>query len=213
MPELIGLGGLKESGKDTFAEGLLDNWRIIGMSDPLLKSLLTLNPYVADNMRFLELYEKHNEDYVYLKANYPEVRRLLLVMGTEVGRDLLSEDVWVNKAKERIAQLHSEGLSVAITGIRFPNELKMIRELNGKLLWVKRASQTVDKSKFADAHSSENSVSEEDFDETILNDSTVEELKRKAFDFSLLSNETIKENTLKRVSSFTTDFVEVPGLP
>ena len=37
--------------------------------------------------------------YTEAKAEFPEVRRLLQVFGTEVGRDLFGENVWVDIMK------------------------------------------------------------------------------------------------------------------
>lgn len=175
---LVGLGGYKESGKDTFAEGLpRDEWVILGMSQPLLQATLILNPFLPDlGMTSREAYESMNQDYTRLKAESPEFRRLLIALGTDVGRDILGENIWVEIAARSIRETWEKGLNAAITGIRFPNELQMIRDLGGELVWVKRPGLDAP----AISHASETSVSGADFDRTILNDSTVEELHEKA---------------------------------
>lgn len=175
---LVGLGGYKESGKDTFAEGLpSDKWVILGMSQPLLQATLILDPYLPDlGMTSREAYEYMNRDYTRLKAESPEFRRLLIALGTDVGREILGKNIWVDIATRSIREAWANGMDAAITGIRFPNELQMVRDLGGELVWVKRPGLDAP----AISHASETSVSEADFDRTVLNDSTVEELHEKA---------------------------------
>jgi len=188
---LIGYGGPAGSGKDASADHLVDRhgFTKLNMSDPLLAAMLILDPiipapgkYIAgahmnSNERFSDLHKIFG--YVETKK-HPEVRRLLQQLGTEFGRKVLGEDTWVNIAARRIIQLReaavaSEDGNVAITGIRYRNELEMIHRLGGTSVWVKRPSLTGIGA--LSAHSSENSLSEEDFDATLLNDGSLGDLE------------------------------------
>lgn len=182
MGRLIGIGGRLAAGKDTVADYLVGKgWIKFGMSDPLHQSMMKLNPIVdaygteggidAEVVTYREAIEERG--YTEAKAEFPEVRRILQVFGTEVGRDLFGENVWVDIMKRRAAAA-METQNVIVTGIRFINEVEAIRELGGKLWWVDRHEAT----NVAVNHASENSVSGKDFDEVIPNYGTIEALYR-----------------------------------
>lgn len=113
----VGITGYATSGKDVIADVLVAHYGFvkIGMSDALNNYLRILNPVVSLELRYDEAVSTHG--YVEAKARYPEVRRLLQVMGTEVGRSIDS-DMWVKE----LNKLASEHQRVVTTGIRFPNE-------------------------------------------------------------------------------------------
>lgn len=188
-PVVIGVGGLLTSGKDALAEALQRHhgdyrFVIIGMSNPLNAALSTLNPIIPGerwgvfgkkryNMRYRDFVDLHG--YVRAKKN-PEVRRLLQVMGTEVGRQMIDENVWVDMADRRIQEYLDQGTSVIVTGIRFRNELDMIhRRARGISIWVDRPG--VDST---GEHASENSVSAHDFALTVHNGGSLEDLNNAA---------------------------------
>lgn len=172
---VIGLGGFKESGKDAFASFLPENWVTIGMSEPLLEAMIALNPIIDDHGNTFQhiFYNDYNEDYVGIKNDYPEVRRLLQALGTDVVRVMIDDSAWVNIARKKITRLLEEGKNVAVTGIRFSNEREMIRSFGGTLLWVDRKSVY----STGDAHISEMSSTIEDFDKVVDNNSTLESLR------------------------------------
>lgn len=178
---LIGLGGRLRAGKDTVADALVVNrgFRKMGMSDALADALLVLDPVIPDwptlgtSTRYSVIIRAVG--YVEAKTN-PEVRRLLQKLGTEVGRDMIDQNVWVDIIERRIRESLAAGVSVAVTGIRFPNEVSMIRRVGGSLVWVSRPALEDP----AGDHASESSVSVLDFDHHILNVGTVAELERDA---------------------------------
>lgn len=172
LPDLIGLGGLLRSGKDTFADYLVDNHGYVklNMSEPLHEAMLTLNPIVhpespiAAGVVQVRRYSEWVDSVGYTEAKKkPEVRRLLQVLGTEIGRKMFDENVWVDLAGKRIDELRADGKPVVITGLRYPNEIEMIRARKGRSIWVDRGGLPTSD------HPSENSVKAEDFDFTISN--------------------------------------------
>lgn len=174
---LIGIGGLLASGKDTVADYLVDEyaWHKMGMSDPLHNAMLTLNAIVAIHPHSGSIirYGDLTDDVGYVEAkNLPEYRRLLQVFGTEVVRELFGNTVWVDNARKRIKAVLDAGGDVILTGLRYPNEVELIRELGGTTWWVDRPGFLISGS----THTSENSVSEEDFDVTIENVGTLADL-------------------------------------
>jgi hypothetical protein len=184
---LIGIGGKKRHGKDTVADHLVDKygWVKLGMSDPLDIALQRENPYVriepgeAGNLagkraKFL-LYSEIRAGYDYVTAKtITNVRDLLKRLGTEVGRELIGENTWVDVADTMIYDLLAEGKNVILTGARFPNELAMVNKYeNGETWYVTRPGFEDGE---ADTHASETSVSEEDFSVVIKNDSDLDTL-------------------------------------
>lgn len=181
-PMVIGLGGLKEHGKDAVADHLVDKHGFvkIGMSDILADALYILNPIIdEDGTRYQSVVDQVG--YTAAKRDWPEVRRLLQNLGTEVGRQILGEDIWISKVVDRIQNLiENEGKSIVVTGIRFNNEVAGLDELGDieaayiTQWWVNRPGYVAEAS--TAGHSSENSVSVEEFDEVIENDGDLEQL-------------------------------------
>lgn len=149
---LIALGGLKESGKDTAADHLVEVHGFVkfGMSDALNDAMLTLNPWIMldypERIGYLRTttwepvkYRDLHDAVGYVAAKrHSEVREFLQVLGTEVGRDMIDPDVWVSIMRDRIEEKLKAGVPVALTAARFPNELAMVRELGGLAVWVER---------------------------------------------------------------------------
>lgn len=180
---LIGLGGKLRSGKDAVADHLVETYGFvkIGMSDALHEAMLVLDPIVeveqgwdyGEAVRYSTLIAV--DGYVEAKKR-PEVRRLLQQLGTEVGRDMIDENVWVDIIARKINVHLTAGTSVAVTGLRFLNELTMVRTFAGQAWWIDRPGLEPAQ---ASTHASENGVTGSLFDRTIVNDGTLEDLYAK----------------------------------
>lgn len=199
---LIGLGGRLRSGKDVVADRLVaeHGYVKLGMSDALHEAMLAIDPWVAvpleigrfqrwilrvvfrrqDEIYDFERYSAlvRSLGYVEAKKN-PEVRRLLQQLGTDVGRKMIGEDVWVNIMARKIDDHRSAGHPVVVTGLRFANEVQIVEELAGMAVWIDRPGEHAPSSGTA-AHASENSVSAENFHLVITNDSTLAALEDQA---------------------------------
>lgn len=192
-PKLIGLGGKLRSGKDAFADYLVEHHGYVkmGMSDILHESALAMNPIIhavadADAECSPELetftYREATEEYGYVRAKelFPEYRAFLQRMGTEFGRNIIDENLWVNLTLARIFEQFEQGKDVVVTGIRFPNELRMISDAMGRSIWINRPSLQTKSATLAAIHASENGVNESDFDIVVQNDGDLDELYAKA---------------------------------
>lgn len=189
--KVIGFAGPAQNGKDTCADFLVDKFGYTkyGMADPLKEMLYVLNPDIS----YKHLIENSDIHQTIFKepcnksANLklivdtvgwedakqiPEIRRLLQVFGTEVGREMIDEDLWVNLA-DRFIHNHT---ATTIAGVRFPNEAELIRKHNGIIIQVIRPDTDL-LTKSANKHTSETSKIDPDF--TIINDGTVEDLYTK----------------------------------
>jgi dephospho-CoA kinase len=81
---IIGLSGYARSGKDTVAELLVLNYgfKRMAFADGIREALSALNPILHDGMRLNEVVKEYGWE---LAKSKDEVRRLLQVLGTEVG--------------------------------------------------------------------------------------------------------------------------------
>ena len=181
---VIGIGGLLGSGKDTVADFLVSNhgFTKLGMSDPLIEGALRMNPYIEYKPGEVA-YDGYSPHGAYLSQlmdwhgytktkTFENARIFLQKMGTDFGREMIGENVWVDLARKSIE--NTEG-NVVITGIRFPNEVEMVSDI-GTSWWVDR--RVLAGTATTAAHASETSVGPEAFDRVIYNHGTLSELYR-----------------------------------
>lgn len=181
---IVGLGGYATAGKDAVADVLVGyGWKKTYMSKPLEKALLTLDPIVGCGYSYCDCRMTYSE--LHAEVGYDEskkvgeVRRLLQTLGTEVGRKQFADDLWVRLAFAEVDRLHgTAGHDVAITGIRFPNELEALHARGGVAVWVDRPG-----TKPANAHPSEHTLRVRDFDHVIRNDGDLEDLRISTWQF------------------------------
>ena len=64
-------------------------------------------------------------------------RHILQLMGTEAGRNVFHENLWVDSLEKRMSRDHN----YVITDVRFPNEMDMIHSLGGKIVRVVRGEE------------------------------------------------------------------------
>lgn len=205
---IIGLGGKLRSGKDTVADYLVEHHGFLklGMSDDSLHQfVMAQNPWVEIQQPFLfywtrRIFRRYRDvvnaqGYVDAKKN-PDLRRLLQLTGTEAGRDVIGEDVWTGVILRKALAAEQP---VVITGIRYQNEIEMIRELEGWAAWVdrpeslskaldplpkvsapKRGRKALSEAPVASQHTSETALSAEWFDVVLENDSDLATLYGRA---------------------------------
>jgi hypothetical protein len=169
---IIGLSGYAQSGKDTIANYLVENYGFtrVAFADPMREALYALNPRIYDipelsGVSLQWLVDRMGWDFV--KVDSPETRGLLQRFGTEVGRKLWGENFWVDKAMEKIDNLDR----VVVTDVRFPNEYDAIKNSDGQVWRVSKPGVSA-----VNAHASETSLDDFFFDWTIPNYGTKEDL-------------------------------------
>ena len=174
---LLGLCGYAGCGKDTAAQVLIDEYHFqrVAFADPIKQALLTLNPFVPtpDAKGFQRISEfSEGRDWAAVKE-YPEVRRLMQIIGTEVGRNLFDADIWVKLAEAKLASTLSVGDTV-ITDVRFPNEARLIKKHGGLLIRIDRPGFGA-----VNEHVSDRASENWTYDHHIENDGDVEALFEK----------------------------------
>jgi hypothetical protein len=179
---VIGVTGYAQHGKDTIASVLVEDFgfKRVAFADALRQAVLTLDPMVSVDdhagfsgfWRYSQLLEAVG--YEDAKKN-PEVRRLLQVMGTEVARDLLGEDVWVQAWQRAVDGIGADVEGIVVPDVRFPNEADHIISLGGSIWEVYRPD--FDNGLGTD-HPSEAFIDSLPTSKMLFNIGTVEELKQ-----------------------------------
>ncbi len=110
-------------------------------------------------------------------------RWVLQYFGTEVMRGVMLDTIWIDSCLMRY-----DGKPTVIADTRFQNELKLIQKSGGKLILVKRGElPTKEEMQEKGAHKSEWDWMGWNFDYTIENDGTKDELYKKVDDL-IISN-------------------------
>jgi hypothetical protein len=185
-PQIIGLNGVARAGKDTVAGILhqLYGYEVFSYSETLNDALYTLDRECGEAAGvYIPLLQNFGRDTVHERyadlidrvgyeaaKEYAGVRTLLQVMGTEVGRRLFGENVWVDALMKKI-----EGKPrVVITNVRFPNEAEAVWSRGGEVWEVTRPGY-----KPALGHISDTALEAIIKDKYIHNDGTERELADK----------------------------------
>jgi hypothetical protein len=152
---IIGLSGYAQSGKDTCADYISSEYGFVKVAfgGVLREALWALNPWVGVAIRYQDAV--HAYGYNEAKEIFPEIRRLLQYMGTDVGREILGPDVWVNALMSHL----TPGYDYVISDVRFPNEYDAIKKNGGVIFRINREDTAP-----INEHSSEIALDEHEFD-------------------------------------------------
>lgn len=150
--DVIGITGAAQAGKDTVAEYLVKNYGYIryAFADKLKQFLLAQDPWFPAMLPEEGPYgEVFNGTFVRLSAAVRdhkwesvkrnlEVARLLQVTGTEAGRAVLGDDVWVRQVKQDAQRVLSHGGRVVFSDVSFQNEADLVDSLGGTMIRITR---------------------------------------------------------------------------
>ena len=169
---IIGLSGYARSGKNTVADILGKEYRQVSFAEPMREALYKLNPILGkDSLTGGLIQLKNMVDAVgwdMAKELSTEVRRLLQVLGTEVGREMFGQDFWVHMAIQGILPEDN----VVFTDVRFFNEAYAIKNMGGEVWRINREGVEA-----VNAHVSEHSLDNWKFDRVINNNGTLNDLR------------------------------------
>lgn len=164
---IIGITGKMMSGKDTFADGIIEKYPHVkkySFAKPMKDILINIFGFTES-----EVYTPEGKETVNPFWDITP-RRLLQILGTDMFRDIWRDDVWV-KCAELFLEQHRD---VVIPDLRYDNEAQMIKRRGGFIIRIVRDV------KIKDNHSSEGGLSMGLVDEQVNNDGTIEELQIKA---------------------------------
>jgi len=167
---IIGLSGYAQVGKDTVARILVEDhgFTRLAFADIIKNAVYTLDPIITlEGIRLGHLVDAHGWE---IAKQFPEVRRLLQVMGSEVGRELIDPQVWIEITMHGITKERD----IVISDVRFKNEAEEIKYQGGDIWRISR----IEKDAPVNAHRSETELDEWNFDEYLANNGTIEDLRK-----------------------------------
>lgn len=178
---IIGASGYARSGKDSLADILVEDYgfKKKSFADTLRECAYALNPVVGvevykSDVEFVE--PLHLQQAIdrwgwqgYKETIYgPEIRRLLQRLGTEAGRLILGDNIWVDATLKDV----KDEDNIVIADMRFPNEQEAIEARGGITIRINRPGIEP-----ANTHPSEVALDNADFHFTINNSGTLEDLR------------------------------------
>ncbi|CAB4132997.1 hypothetical protein UFOVP257_30 [uncultured Caudovirales phage] len=140
---IIGISGFIGSGKDTAANYLVGwhGFRRDSFAGALKDAVATVFGWDRELLEGLTPESRQWRDQVDTwwakRLNMPNLtpRWILQYWGTEVCRGGFHDDIWIAALENR---LRSRSGDTVITDVRFPNEIKTIRNAGGIVIWIKR---------------------------------------------------------------------------
>lgn len=171
---IIGLTGYAQSGKDTVAKILVDQYGYtrIAFADKIRDFLYETNP-MYDSIAGEPLFVKARVDRDgWEKAKQsPQIRRLLQNSGV-AARKVFGEGFWVHEAMKTMLEDPRPDMNYVLTDVRFFNEADMIRAITGQIWRIKRIGVDA-----VNAHVSESQMDDYPVDQIFTNNSSIEDLE------------------------------------
>jgi hypothetical protein len=168
---IIGLCGLAGSGKDEVSAILSREHRFaaISFAGPIYKAVSEITGLSPQELKDRDL----KESPIPWLGKSP--RELLQTLGTEWGRETISQDIWITIALRRARQYEGSSWNVAITDVRFDNEAEAIIAAGGQVWRVERPGAGL--SGDAAGHVSEAGVAERLVSRVIWNGGDLDDLE------------------------------------
>lgn len=170
--KIVGISGKAGSGKDTLAGFLGEQGFIrIALAEPLRRFVSDITGLSMEELTAGPLKEAPLD---WLGGTSP--RRLMQTIGTEWGREMIDESLWLKVAARRVEEARAGGAAgVVIPDVRFENEAMLVRELGGSVVVVDRPGVA----SVAD-HASERPLPSWLVDHTVVNSGTLAQLRAAA---------------------------------
>jgi dephospho-CoA kinase len=156
MRKIIAFTGLAGSGKTLASKWLADNrgYQVQSFAAPIKKMVSAVWPQCEEK-----------------SASYEEfggktLRQAYQLLGTEWGRQLMWEDIWVQKLIDSMAS----DISYVIDDLRFTNEAKALKDAGAIIIEIQR------KGSLKMGHASEQGIDSAYIDMVLTNDSTIQDL-------------------------------------
>lgn len=142
-PIVVAFAGTKGAGKDTAADVLVTehDFTRVRMADGLKEMLRALLRYRGTDDALIERYiEGDLKETPCPALNGRTMRHAMQTLGTDWGRKMIDEDIWVDSTHDRILAVGD----AVVSDIRFPNEAEMIKDLAGTVIRIDRDTGAVD---------------------------------------------------------------------
>lgn len=166
---VLGLTGAAGSGKNTVADILMRHGFVnFGFADPVYRAVGAVLGVSTESLRDRDAKEKPI-DWL---GKSP--RDLLQTLGTEWGRNMVRDDIWIQIAMRQAQETLQNRRGVVLTDVRFQNEAEAIRAAGGTIWRVVRSVECL--AAGAAKHSSEAGLPAELVDHVIENNGTKADL-------------------------------------
>lgn len=186
---IFGLNGVGGAGKDAVGRIMRLKYNAVtfALADKVREFAIAVDPWIPIDpyvdpdsktnrgqiVRLSKLVQEVGWDEA--KKN-KEVRRLLQRVGTEGGRNVIGDKVWIKLLEEEIKTARTfkknQNVPVVITDVRFLNEADWIRSKDGIVIRVERPGYGP-----VNKHISDNVVDTSLWDYILPNDGTLEQLE------------------------------------
>ena len=172
---IIGILGVKRSGKDTTADYLVTKYGYnkLAFAQPLKDACKILFDFSEDQMN-----SDSKEDVDPTWGVSPRI--VFQYLGTDIFRKEIHKimpdienNFWVKVMENKIMSLkeNNKDAKIIVSDVRFQNEIDMIHRLNGIIIKIERPSL-----KNIDTHESEKNICNLNGDIIIVNDKTINDL-------------------------------------
>lgn len=171
---MIGIAGAAGSGKDTLGDYIVKNYGFVprSVASPIKAILTAMFKFPAGAWE-----DRHWKDSP-LPVMGVTPRYLAQTLGTDWGRRMVHEDIWISK----LIAGRQPGSKIVVTDIRFPNEAVAIIRSGGLMVRVNR-----DDVPEVDPHESEDPIDDRLIHFAVDNNGTIEDLQ-KGFDEAVVEH-------------------------
>jgi hypothetical protein len=189
---LIGLIGLKQSGKDTFADYLVEkhHFRKLAFAEPVKQICQTM--FILTEA---QLNDPHQKEVVDARWGLSP-RQMMQKVGTDMVRQMWGNDFWVKNMDIRHRQMNHD---VVVSDVRFPNEAQWVRDRGGLLVRIDDG-----RGQSTDSHSSETAQASIQEDVCVFNEKNGLETfyeKVEGLIGGVLGSKTTKKNEIHEYNS------------
>jgi hypothetical protein len=194
---IIGVCGFIGSGKDTVADYLVNfhEFRRESFADTLKDAVASVfgwdRTLLEGRTKEAREWREEVDHWWAERLGMPTLtpRWVLQYWGTEVCRKSFHDDIWIASLENKIRNSKDD---IIVSDVRFPNEVKAIKNQQGKMIWVQRgrlpkwydvaldaksgSNVAINELKIQNIHSSEWAWVGTKFDHTIHNDMNIDDL-------------------------------------
>lgn len=142
---IIGVCGFIGCGKDTVADYLVNfhEFRRESFADSLKDSVAAVFGWdrimLEGRTKEAREWREKVDPWWAERLDMPTLtpRWVLQYWGTEVCRKTFHDDIWIASIENKLRQSKDD---IVVSDVRFPNEIKSIKKLGGKIVWVQRGA-------------------------------------------------------------------------